>query len=223
MYAEFFLNENDFAVNRPVLIYKFNSLGPFCICQCLDYNFQAPSALKQMPCISVCGTWSNESKIDQILHLLINTEPWFFFFWWWSEKMMMMIEDFSCIHWDGSRRSSMHARQHFHHRPSSGEDDGKMKTVFWRDNLLWKHWYDEYKTLSRITTYVGLVGRFPQVLQRQARVLPGCGAGPASYIATTQHPPSSTTLASHHQPWRYTVLWVISEPPWYTWLLDRGP
>ena len=70
-------NENDFAVNRPVLIYKFNSLGPFCICQCLDYNFQAPSALKQMPCISVCGTWSNESKIDQILHLLINTEPWF--------------------------------------------------------------------------------------------------------------------------------------------------
>ena len=99
MYAEFFLNENDFAVNRPVLIYKFNSLGPFCICQCLDYNFQAPSALKQMPCISVCGTWSNESKIDQILHLLINTEPWFFFFyggqkrwWWWSKTFLASTE-----------------------------------------------------------------------------------------------------------------------------------
>ena len=178
MYAEFFLNENDFAVNRPVLIYKFNSLGPFCICQCLDYNFQAPSALKQMPCISVCGTWSNESKIDQILHLLINTEPWFFFFWWWSEKMMMMIEDFSCIHWDGSRRSSMHARQHFHHRPSSGEDDGKMKAVFWREdfNLLWKQWYSYNINITNITQLMwGWWGGFLRFCRGRHGCCPGVG------------------------------------------------
>ena len=44
--------------------------------------------------------------------------------------------------------------------------------------------------------------------KQAGRVLPGWGAGPALYIATTTLHNISTTLATHHQPWRYTALWV---------------